>query len=39
MPVVGFISENGGVGKTACYHIAIAFSPRFGVGSGMAGSR
>ena len=40
MPVVGFISEKGGVGKTtACYHIAIAFAPRFGVGSGMAGSR
>jgi hypothetical protein len=40
MPVVGFISEKGGVAKTtACYHIAIAFAPRFGVGSGMAGSR
>ena len=25
MPVVGFISEKGGVGKTtACYHIAVA---------------
>ena len=41
MPVVGFISEKGGVGKTsACYHhIAIAFAPRFGVGWGIAGSR
>jgi cellulose biosynthesis protein BcsQ len=40
MPVVGFISEKGGVAKTtARYHIAIAFAPRFGVGSGMAGSR
>lgn len=25
MPVVGFVSEKGGVGKTtACYHIAVA---------------
>jgi chromosome partitioning protein len=27
MPVVGFVSEKGGVGKTtACYHVAIALA-------------